>query len=282
MNQPSAASVPSFHPDGLSITAAEPWFKVKVKVIERYVQSFIAHAAGRADEIIFIDLAAGSGLFSHGHQKHIFPGASLALLRDNLPFSRWILCEDQPAHAFALKARVQQWFRHRDVTVIDDPADRWIDALRAYLPKSNRGNKTAVLCLADAFSLSPAFALVDALAASGCSFLMPFTWPLNDRMSGNYYCSEQAGLLKAYLGVGDVQRLAAAASNQQFYKHLVRMYQNNMLMLGLNTALSMHKLESNFMRLPAYHIGFFSRQFSSQAIQREVIRGEAVQTGLFQ
>jgi hypothetical protein len=32
----------------------------------------------------------------------------------------------------------------------------------------------------------------------------------------------------------------------------------------------MHRMESSIMDLPAYYIGFFSRQISAKAIQREI------------
>jgi hypothetical protein len=59
------------------------------------------------------------------------------------------------------------------------------------------------------------------------------------------------------------------------------MYQSNMLVMGLNAALSSHQLDSRLMELPAFHIGFFSKQLSAQAIQRDVKVSEHLQFGLF-
>jgi hypothetical protein len=53
------------------------------------------------------------------------------------------------------------------------------------------------------------------------------------------------------------------------------------LVNGLNTAVSMHKLDSKLMQVPAYYIGFFSRQFSTQAINREVKAADHLQFDLF-
>jgi hypothetical protein len=78
LNLKSNASVPNFQSDGLTITAAESWFKVKVQLILSYSQAFIMNASPKSDELIFVDLFAGSGLFSVGHQKEIFPAPSLA------------------------------------------------------------------------------------------------------------------------------------------------------------------------------------------------------------
>jgi hypothetical protein len=105
---------------------------------------------------------------------------------------------------------------------------------------------------------------------------------LNNRNNHIYYTDEQADRLRAYLGTPDIERLRDCDTNEHFYKRLVQKYQNNMLMLGLNTGLSLHKLESGMMKLPAYYVGFFSAQFSARAIQAEVKASEHLQFELFE
>ncbi len=280
MNSKLSAQVPFFQADGLSVTAVEPWFKVKVQLIERYVQSFIVNAAGRVDDIVLVDLCAGSGLFSFGHQKEIFAGSSLSLLAANLPLSQWILCERDHEQMYALQSRADRFFRNKNILLLDEPLDALADRLRSAIPQT-KGNKKAVLCLVDPFSFEIPYALLDKLAACGFSFLIPFTWMMNQRMSYAFYLEEHREQLKRYLGIADLQRLANVQSNQQFYKHMVRIYQNNMLVLGLNTALSVHKLESRLMELPAYYIGFFSKKFSTKAVLSDVQESEHVQFELW-
>jgi hypothetical protein len=55
-----------------------------------------------------------------------------------------------------------------------------------------------------------------------------------------------------------------------------------MLVMGLNTALSVHKVNSRLMELPAYHIGLFSKQFSARAIQKEMNVGGQLEIDLFE
>lgn len=280
MNSKLSAQVPFFQSDGLSVTAVEPWFKVKVQLIERYVQSFIVNAAGRVDDIVLVDLCAGSGLFSYGHQKEIFAGSSLSLLAANLPISQWILCERDHEQMYALQDRVDRYFRTKNILLLDEPVDALANRLRSTIPQT-KGNKKAVLCLVDPFSFEIPYALIDKLASCGFSFLMPFTWMMNQRMSYAFYLEEHREQLKRYLGIADLQRLANVQSNQQFYKHMVRIYQNNMLVLGLNTALSVHKLDSRLMELPVYYIGFFSKKFSTKAVLNDVQESEHVQFELW-
>lgn len=104
---------------------------------------------------------------------------------------------------------------------------------------------------------------------------------LNDRSNYQYYLREHPERLLRYLGINNFERMTGVQNNLQFYKRIVRMYQNRMLVLGLNTALSVHKVESRLMELPAYYIGLFSRQFSAKAIQEDVNLSGQLQIELY-
>ena len=260
----------NFSNDGFGITATEPWFKVKVQLLQTYLQTFITHTLPRADDLIFVDLFAGSGLYSHGHQKEVFPSCALASMATDWPFSKWILCERNPEEAKALKIRVNKHFRNKNVVLLDQPLEELLEKLKLYVPQSKGGYRASTLCLVDPFSFEIHFSLLQKLADLGFNFLIPFTFNLNQRHDYKFYLDECSEKLKKYVGTKDLGRLADVQSNVQFYKHIVRMVQNNMLMLGLNTSLTMHRMESSFMDVPAYYVGFFSRQISAKAIQRDI------------
>ena len=280
MNFKSSRSVQFFQPDGFTITAAEPWFKVKVQVLQSYLQAFIVNALSRADEVVLVDMFAGSGLYSSGHQKDIFPGASFAAMADALPFTRWIFCEKDGEQLKALDTRLRKMFPQLDTEIIHtNPRDP--DRFLSMIPSSKPGKRVAVLILADSFSLELPLTTVHKLAAMNCSLLMPFTFVLNSRMDCRYYAKEQEDVLRRYVGESSVGRLKDLESNQHFYRRLIRLYHNNLLAAGLNVAMSTHKVESRMMELPAYHVGFFSKQFSTRNILREVNGAEQQQYELF-
>ncbi|HEY3404147.1 MAG TPA: three-Cys-motif partner protein TcmP, partial [Ohtaekwangia sp.] len=187
MNFKSSHSVQFFQPDGFTVTAAEPWFKVKVQVITNYIQSFTTHAVQKADEIIIVDLFAGSGLFSVGHQREIFPSASLMALGEDLPVSKWILCEQDAELIHAIKTRVNRYYPTRNVLTWNISPDEWVDGLRSFIPPSKSGFRTAVLCIVDPFSIDIPFRSIDKLASLGYSFLIPYTFTLNERKNVEYY-----------------------------------------------------------------------------------------------
>lgn len=239
------------------------------------------NASSKSDELIFVDLFAGSGLFSIGHQKDIFPASCLAALGCNLPFQKWIFCESDPEQAAALDKRVRKMFPQKYVEVYNVREDEIVQTINSTIPASKAGHRVAVFCLIDPFSLNISLGTIDRLAALGFSFLIPFAFPLNARLDYQYYCNDLREALKKFIGPNNVDRLSTLDSNAHFYRKLVQLYQNSMLVKGLNSALSSHKLDSMLMALPAYTVGFFSRQLSTQSVQRDVNVSEHLQFELF-
>jgi three-Cys-motif partner protein len=267
----------NFLSDGYGVTATEPWFKVKVEVIQSYLRAFVMNASSRADEIIFVDLFSGNGVFSTGHQKQLFLGSGLAALSSDLPISQWVLCERDPEALETLQQRVTRSSLRKNVIFVDTDFSHLTDKLRRTISGSKRGNKVAVFCLIDPFSFDVPLTTIDSLASLGFNFLMPFTFMLNARFGYQHYLHEHPERLLRYLRISNFERLSGVQNNVQFYKRIVRMYQNQMLVMGFSTALSMHKLESRLMELPAYYVGLFVKQFSARAIQEDVDIGGRLQ-----
>lgn len=281
MNLKSPNDGSNFLSDGFSVTATEPWFKVKVEVIQSYLRAFVLNVSAKADEIVFVDLFSGSGLYSVGHQKEIFQGSSFASLSSDLPITQWILCERDPESLKLLHRRVDRFFARKNVSILDEGLSYLPDKFRKIITPSKRGYTVAVFCLVDPFNFDVPLVTIDALASMGFNFLIPFTFMLNDRSNYQYYLREHPERLLRYLGVNNFERMTGVQNNLQFYKRIVRMYQNRMLVLGLNTALSVHKAESRLMELPAYYIGLFSRLFSAKAIQEDVNLSGQLQIELY-
>lgn len=282
MNQTSNVSSLQFSDDGFSITATEPWFKVKVQLVQKYLHSFVANAASRADEIIFVDLFSGSGLYSIGHQKEIFAASCLSSLQTDLPIDKWIFCESDSDQSNALKVRINRFFRFKNVVIVE--ADQYereiVDKLRTYISQSKGSYKVAVFCLVDPFSIDIPFTTLKTLAGMGCSFLIPFTFSLNARHNHEFYLTEQRDKLMRYAG-GDIIRSESVQNNFHFYKRLVKSFQNNMLVEGLNSSMSVHKLNSALMDLPMFYIGYFSKHVSPRLIQHDVQAAAQLQFELF-
>jgi three-Cys-motif partner protein len=272
----------SFDPDGLAATAAEKWVRQKVSIIAEYLVSFSSHVAGKVDDVIFVDLCAGNGLYSIGSQKDLFPSSALTALSLELPLSKYVLCEDDPERAAILKIRVNKHFRNKNVVILEGNYSNIVDRLRMYVPSTKGKYKSACICLVDTFSLDVPFETMEALSEMGFSFLIPFTFALNSQLNFEYYLVENRDRLKRFLGMPTLERIEhGVASNNQFYKLLVRAYEQKLMSAGFNVATSMHKLDSGLMEMPWYCIGLFSKQVATKVIQGDVGAAQHTQFELF-
>lgn len=271
-----------FPDDGLPSTAAESWVKHKVHVISQYLTSFAGQLAGKVDDIIFVDLYAGNGMYSMGSRKELFPSSALMSLSLDVPISRFVFCEQDPDRLNTLKIRVNKYFRNRNVILLDGKPEDILSRLELYVPPTKGSYRSAVICLCDAFSLEMPFNIVKELSGKGFSFLIPFTFALNDRVNYEFYLVESRNRLKKFLGTDMLERLEQNVdSNTTFYKRLVMIFQNNVLSLGFNGSTSVHKIDSGLMELPVYYMGFYSQNVSTRDIQETVEATHHVQFDLF-
>lgn len=271
-----------FPDDNLPSVAAEPWVKAKVNIISQYLTSFAGQLAGKVDDIIFVDLYAGNGLYSMGTRKELFPSSALMSLSLDVPISRFVFCEYDSDRLNTLKIRVNKYFRNRNVILLDGKPEELVNRFDLYVPPSKGSYKSAVLCLCDPFSLDLPFSAIKMLSEKGFSFLIPFTFALNDRINYEFYLIENRDRLQKFLGTDNLDRLEMNVdTNITFYKRLVMIYQNNLLGMGFNGSTSVHKIDSGLMELPVYYMGFYSQNVPARDIQDAVEATHHVQFDLF-
>jgi three-Cys-motif partner protein len=273
-----------FSDDQLPVTAAEPWVRNKINIIRQYLTSFVTNQVSRVDDIVFVDLFAGNGLYSMGAKKEMFPSASLMALSLDLPVSKFVLCETDPERARVLKIRINKYFRNRNIILLEGRPEELLDRLALYVPESKGDYKTSVFCLCDPFSLEIPFDVISKLAVREYSFLFPFTFALNDQLNYSFYTTDHRERVKKFIGgASNFERLESGLENNtQFYKRLIRIYENNILSLGHNVATSVHKLDSGLMEMPLYYMGLFSRQVSTKSVLHEVEAARHIQYDLFE
>ena len=276
------SSLPNFPDDGFTVTAAEPWVLQKMQIVSQYVTSFVGAVSGRVDEIIVVDLYSGSGMYSLGSKRQLFPGLPLTALSLKLPINKFVFCEKDPNQLKALKIRTNKYFKDKNVILLEGKPQELVDKLAMYVPVDKEYYKSAVLCVCDPFSIDMPFATISRLAAQGFNFIIPFNFALNDRINYRHYLKSNYDKLDRFLGIGGAGRLKSNIDNNlQFYKHVVRIYQSNMLALGLNEAISVYKIDSGLFEIPSYYIGLFSKQFSSKEVQENVEASHKIQYNLF-
>jgi three-Cys-motif partner protein len=279
----SVSSPIAYTDDGFNILMAEPWIKHQMLIIKQYLTAFVTHAHGKADQIIFVDLTAGSGLYSLGAKREIYPGVPFMAMEPGLPISKFVFCESDPEQYKALKIRINRYFKDKNVVLLESRWEELADRINLYVPASTDNFKTAVLCLCNPFSFEVPFDLLDRLTERDFSFLIPFTIPLNERLDYKHYLLHQSEKLKNYLGgYKDMEKLNKnLSSNTEFYRRLLKTFEKNMEANGMNSFFLTSKLDSGLMVMPTYTTGFFSKLGYAKSIYQDVIESGAKQATLF-
>lgn len=268
--------------DGFAITTGEPWVKHKIQLIRQYLHAFVSALASQVDEVVLVDLYARNGLYCLGARKDIFAGIPLMALQQQLPISKYVFCESDEEQARVLKIRINKYFRGKNVVLLHDKGDELIEKIKMYVSAPRKNHKVATLCIADSFSLEPGFETIRSLSSHDFTFLVPLTFHLGNKINHKFYLGQEKEKLKQLLGLGDnLLKDWKVESNNVFYKQLIQRWENRLSELGMNAAVSTHKLDSGLMEMPTYSICLFAKKYSAKAIQFDALAGSHIQFALF-
>jgi len=269
--------------DGFAITTAEPWVKHKIDLVRQYLHAFVTALASQVDEVIFVDLFARNGLCCLGARKDIFPGIPLMVLQQNLPISKYVLCESDEDQARALKIRTNKYFKEKNIVLLTGKPEELIDKIKMYVSQPRKDHKVATICVADAFGLEPGFETIRQLNDYDFTFLIPFTFHLGRKIDHRFYLKREKEKLEHLLGgdLGNDLSEKSIGSNSVFYKQLIQKWERKVEGLGMNTAVSTHKLDSGLMEMPTYGMCLFAKKYSAKAIQLDALAGSNIQFALF-
>ncbi len=269
--------------DGFAITTAEPWVKHKIQLVRQYLTAFVTALSGQVDEIIFVDLYAKNGLCCLGARKDIFPGIPFMALQQNLPISKYVLCESDEEQARVLKIRTNRYFKEKNIVLLTGKPEELIDKIKMYVSEPRKDHRVATICVADAFGLEPGFETLRQLSDYDFTFLIPFTFHLGKKIDYKFYLRSEKEKVTHLLGQTTESNLSekSIGSNGVFYKQLIQNWERKIEELGMNTAVSTHKLDSGLMEMPTYSICLFAKKYSARAIQLDALAGSHIQFALF-
>ena len=281
MNENTFQELRKVPDDGFAVTTAEPWVKLKVQLIQQYLNAFVTALANQVDEVVFVDLYSRNGLFCLGARKEIFPGIPFMALQQDLPISKYVLCEGDEEQARVLKIRTNKYFKEKNIVLLQGKPEEIIAKIKMYVPEPRKNYKVATLCVADAFGLEPGFDIVRQLSSHDFTFLIPLTFHLGNKIDYRFYLTKEKDKLSQFLGSESGSIGWKAESNNVFYKQLIHQWELKVQELGMNTSVSTHKLDSGLMEMPTYSICLFAKKYSAKAIQHDALAGSHIQFALF-
>lgn len=283
MKDKALPDLPKISDDGFAITTAEPWVKYKIELIRQYLNAFVTALASQVDEVIFVDLYARNGLCCLGAKKDIFPAIPLMALQQDLPISKYVFCESDAEQSRVLKIRTNKYFKEKNIVLLNGKPEELIDKIKMYVSEPRKDHKVATLCVADAFGLEPGFEVIRQLNDYNFTFLIPFTFHLGRKINYRFYLGKEREKLMHLLEPDVMNNISEinAGSNSVFYKQLIQYWEKKVQELGMNTAVSTHKMDSGLMEMPTYSICLFAKKYSAKAIQFDALAGSHIQFALF-
>ncbi len=263
--------------DGFAIREIEKWNVEKYRLIGKYIETFTQSMRERSEDMIYVDLTAGSGINKIKETDDLILGSPLIALSNPIAFSKYIFCERETELVQALKIRINKQFRRKNVVIFGRDVNLMTDKFSFYIPKNNGKYKVSGICLIDAFSMNIHFEAIKALAELGMNFLLVFSMPFNEYQNHDYYKTEGKDTLEKFMGkpVGELEGLQDATTNELYFRYLVKNYKTSIESLGYKATGSFQPISSTEMDLPFYYLGYFAQNHSAEKMWKEVQKSTA-------
>lgn len=263
--------------DGFAIPEIEQWNLEKYRLIGKYIETFTENRREKSEDMIYVDLTAGSGVNRIKETGELVLGSPLIALSNPIAFSKYIFCERETELVQALKIRINKQFRRKNVVIFGRDVNIMTDKFSFYIPKATDKYKISGICLIDAFSMNIHFEAIKALAELGMNFLLVLSMPMNDYQNYHHYNTEEKENLEKFMGASfdQLEGLKETTDNELYFRHLVKNYKNQIEKLGYKTTGSFQPMTSNEMQLPLYYLGYFAQNHSAEKMWKEVQKSTA-------
>jgi len=137
--------------DGLIYPIVGEWALEKHKKIGYYASIFSDSMRNKWNCRLYIDLFAGAGAAKiKGTEKRI-DGSPLMVLGLDVPFDKYVFCEEDPELYAALKQRILKRYPDVNASVLNIDCNTHTDTILKALPVFNRTYKGLAFCFVDPF-----------------------------------------------------------------------------------------------------------------------------------
>jgi len=249
--------------DSYFIPEVREWSLDKYKLVGSYCDIFTTGMKRYWDQLVYIDLFAGAGYAKIIETGKIYLSSSLIAMSLPNPFTKYVLCEEDPVRFEALSKRVKENFPMHDVTLLCGDSNEIIDDVFKAIPRFGKGNTMLPFSFVDPYSLNLNFNTIKTL---GSKILMDFLILQALHMDGNRnltkYLKDENEKIALYLGNNEWR--TEFQNNKEnytinFVKFLAEQYQRNMTSLGYINDKNMYQIRSNQKNLPLYYLSFYSK-----------------------
>lgn len=191
------------------------WGRQKYMRLWIYADIFTTAMREKHQQLVYVDLFSGAGKACIRGTDEWVLGSPLLALSLKHRFSKYILCEQDPAKARALEKRVERVAGGTPFVVFDGNVNTRVEQILSHIPDGS----TLSLCFADPFSLDLRLQTLRRLSAGRrIDFLILLAIGMDAARNEAAYSSEESSRVDHLLGRGDwrPEWLSAKAKGMKF------------------------------------------------------------------
>lgn len=259
--------------DGLLIPEVREWSLEKYRLVGSYCDIFTSGMKNKWKNLVYIDLFAGAGFAKIIETGKVYYSSSMIALSVNIPFTKYILCEQDPYKFHCLKTRIESIFPNADVTLINKDCNEAIEEILRSIPAYSKQNTVLPFCFVDPYSVNFNFNTIKKLGDGRLmDFLILQALQMDAKRNLSTYLNPKNERIANYLGKSDWREAfnKNCGSIKTFVKFLADQYQVNMKELGYIAEHNMHRINSNEKNLPLYYLAFYSKHSTGIQFFKEI------------
>jgi len=248
--------------DGQYTPTVRKWYLEKYKLVGHYCDIFTTGMRKKWDQLVYIDLFAGSGYSRIKETKTTYLNSALIAMSVPFPFNKYILCENDKNRFEALSLRVKRDFSHLNCELIFGDSNSNVLEIQQSIPSFRKGNTLLSFCFVDPYSLNLNFNTIRTLGKNLVDFLILQALHMDANRNFETYLKSENTRISDYLGITNWRELFEFSYNTRrkyFIKFLADQYQEQMCKLNYERGNNMHQIRSNEKNLPLYYLSFYSK-----------------------
>jgi three-Cys-motif partner protein len=251
--------LPAAEPDEFFTPEVGEWGRQKYLRLWTYADIFTTSMRSKHPDLVYLDLFAGAGKAQIKGSNELVLGSPLLALSLKNRFSKYILCEQDPARAQALASRMERMAGGADWVIYDGNVNTRVDEILARIP-----SRALCLCFADPFSLDLRLTTLTRLSAGRkMDFLVLLAIGMDAARNEAPYTAEGSSRLAFLLGRGDwrPEWLAAKARGIKFGPWVRLAFGKAMKSIGYSEC-EPHIVRRELDNAPLYDLTLYSKHES--------------------
>lgn len=183
--------------DGLFAPPVGAWAEEKHRHVSLYSTLFSSGMKKKWSNRIYVELYAGAGYSRIRDTSKLILGSPLRALSLEVPFDRYVFCEENREKLDALKTRAKRAFPNADIAYIEGDCNEKTREILAAIP---RGSALS-LCFVDPYNISLDFGTIRTLAAAGrIDFLILLALGMDASRNYDHYLRDESHKIDNFLG----------------------------------------------------------------------------------